>query len=122
MSVSVVATDIVGIGAVLTALITIWFVGRGFHRVAGRIHDFLDDWNGERSRPGVPARAGVMQRLDNIEHELHPNGSTSMRDAVDRIEHQVAANTIVLQAATGQPSVHVNVTPAEHATVEPDQS
>ena len=112
MSISVVTTDVIAAGGVLTALITIWYVVREMSRALRRVHDFLDDWNGEKARPGVPGRAGVMQRLDSIEHELHPNGSTSMRDAVDRIEHQVATNTLVLQASTPPTHVQVNVAPA----------
>jgi hypothetical protein len=33
----------------------------------------------------------VMERLDRIEHELHPNSGVSLRDAVNRIEETVAA-------------------------------
>ena len=57
------------------------------------LSNFLSDWTGEPSRPGVPGRAGVMARLEAndeqikaIRHELHPNSGASLRDSVDRIE------------------------------------
>ncbi|MFJ2863669.1 hypothetical protein [Kitasatospora sp. NPDC087314] len=50
---------------------------------------FTEDWQGTPSRPGVPGRPGVMERLDRIEHELHPNSGLSLRDAVNRIEEAV---------------------------------
>lgn len=50
---------------------------------------FLEDWNGEPERPGVPARPGLLSRVRFIEAELRPNGGGSLRDAVNRIEkHQ----------------------------------
>src|SRR5690606_12371332 len=62
----------------------------------------MDDLLGEPARPGVEARPGVLERLATIEErlstvaalerriaaierELHPNGGTSFRDAVDRL-------------------------------------
>lgn len=35
-----------------------------------RVSHFLDDWFGEESRPGVPARPGVMERLDSVEQDV----------------------------------------------------
>lgn len=55
-----------------------------------RMHNWLDDWAGEPARPGVDARPGVMARLASIEAQLRPNGGTSARDAVDRVERSVA--------------------------------
>ena len=49
----------------------------------------MDDWFGEESRPGVPGRDGVMQRLLGIELEVKPNGGGSIKDAVNRIEAKV---------------------------------
>lgn len=50
-----------------------------------RIDQFLDDWNGQAERPGVPRRSGVMERLDQLEH----NGGTSIKDQVARIEDKL---------------------------------
>jgi hypothetical protein len=45
-------------------------------------------------------RPGVMERLDRIErtvgivaHEVRPNGGSSMRDAVDRVDSRTASLT-----------------------------
>lgn len=50
---------------------------------------FMEDWFGEDERPGVPARAGVMERLATLDHELKPNNGGSIKDAVNRIEKDV---------------------------------
>lgn len=90
---------------VLGALGAVWRWSKGIRRVAVRFDEFADDWQGTEGRPGVPARAGVMERLagfDNrlgslddrlsgIEHELHPNSGGSMRDAIDRVERHVGS-------------------------------
>ena len=56
-------------------------------RDRGRARD--DDWYGTPSRPGVPGRKGVMERLEVIEHEVTPNSSSSMKDAINRIEKKI---------------------------------
>lgn len=57
------------------------------------IAEFLEDWRGEPSRPGVPGRAGVLERLEALESatatiraEVTPNGGGSIKDAVRRID------------------------------------
>lgn len=50
---------------------------------------FMEDWFGEEARPGVEKRAGVMERLATLDHELKPNGGGSIKDAVNRIEKKV---------------------------------
>lgn len=101
----VVAVDMVVIwsiaaAAVAAALGLLWRMTRGVRRIVIRVDEFVDDWNGTAGRPGVPGRPGVMTRLDGIEgelgsvtarlasveHELHPNSGTSLRDAVDRVD------------------------------------
>lgn len=73
----------------------VWPLMRGLTHV-------VDDWAGEPARDGVPERPGVIAslailrettdnlttRLTAVEHELHPNSGSSLRDAVDRIEHE----------------------------------
>ena len=73
-------------GAILTALILLWKVGAGLFNVARRFYHFLDDWLGTEARNGREAIPGISQRLDSIEHELHPNSGKSLRDTVNRIE------------------------------------
>lgn len=58
-----------------------------------RVMQMVEDFNGTADRPGVPARPGVMQRLQLIETEITPNHGSSIKDAVNRIDAQV----IVLQ-------------------------
>jgi hypothetical protein len=74
-------------------------VWRGARRIVHRFDELVDDWQGTPARVGVAARPGVMARLGameqqsaenaaalvRIEHELHPNSGTSLRDAVDRL-------------------------------------
>jgi hypothetical protein len=93
--------------AIATGVGLLWRVTRRIKRAANRVEEFVDDWTGEPARPGVEARPGVMERLggmeqrlggiercgadtarrvERIEHELHPNSGTSVRDALDRVE------------------------------------
>lgn len=65
-------------------------------RLVRRVHEFLDDWNGEPAREGVEERPGVMKRLATLEartktteDELTPNGGGSVKDAVKRIDKTV---------------------------------
>lgn len=90
----------------LTAgLLTLAWRGiRGGVRLGRRVDEFIDDWRGEPSRPGVPERPGVMVRmagmedrlavledgLDRVMHELYPNSGGSLRDAVDLANHRLA--------------------------------
>lgn len=83
----------VAAAAVAAALGLLWRMTRGVRRIVLRVDEFVDDWHGVPGRPGVPERPGVMARLDGIEerlgrveHELHPNSGSSLRDAVDRVE------------------------------------
>ncbi|WP_371481911.1 hypothetical protein [Kitasatospora sp. NBC_00315] len=78
----------------ITAIIGLlaWVV-RAVRRIARIVDDFAEDWNGSPPRRGVPARPGVMERLDRIEHELHPNSGSSLRDAVNRIEDSICTTT-----------------------------
>lgn len=59
--------------------------------------DLADDLMGEKARPGVPARPGLMERMatveektESIHHEMFPNSGGSLRDAVDRQEQATA--------------------------------
>lgn len=87
-----------GIGGALRWL---WQVLRALSRLA-------DDLTGEPARNGQEARPGLLdrlkaiedklQRLDDFERrlaaleaQLRPNGGSSLRDAVDRIEQTAAA-------------------------------
>lgn len=92
--------------AILAAVTGIIVFSRKLGGVIKKIVHFLDDFNGEEERPGVPARLGISARISQleecmsssrdkmeemnkrlifIEKELHPNHGSSMRDKVDSI-------------------------------------
>jgi hypothetical protein len=69
---------------------------RGTWRAFRRGDQFLEDWNGIRADGGHEGRAGVMERLSRLEHnmadvqsQVHLNSGHSMRDEVQRIEAAV---------------------------------
>ena len=93
-------------GAVIAAVTGIIVFGMKIAKGLKRVVHFLDDFNGEEARPGIPERLGMSARISQledcvsssrkeleqlnkkvtfIEKELHPNHGTSMRDKVDRI-------------------------------------
>lgn len=82
----------------------IW-LGRVVAKTGRAVVDMHDDWKGEPDRPGVRGRPGVMERLDRIERELHPNGGSSLRDAVNRVEAKLQGHLDTHQ----QQPVQVNV-------------
>ncbi|MBP2331230.1 hypothetical protein JOF56_011615 [Kibdelosporangium banguiense] len=82
-----------GLVLVVGLFAKVWKAIRPVWRGTG---NFLEDWNGEPERPGVPAKPGVMERLraieqkvDGIDHELHPNSGQSLRDQVDSIRTEL---------------------------------
>lgn len=78
-----------GAAAIVTALGGAFALGRGFARRGKGLANFLEDWNGEPARKGVPARPGVMERLANVEKELTLNGGRSLKDTVVRMAGQL---------------------------------
>lgn len=73
-------TDSTGIRSV--DMMVVWCVGltaiigllgmlvRAVRKVAGRMGQIADDWNGEPARPGFPGRPGVMERVGTLETEV----------------------------------------------------
>lgn len=72
-----------------------------------KLSDFLDDVAGEPARPGVPARAGLMERVQRIEHELFPNSGKSLRDQTNRIEEKVDRDDVRIEALGNDMSEHL---------------
>ena len=73
------------------------FIIRRLWHVTARVLRFLDDWNGEPAREGLPARPGVMARLRVVEEstakvlaETRPNDGMSLRDVVHKTAGDVA--------------------------------
>lgn len=61
---------LLAVGAVLTALVTIWrVVALPMHRQAKRLGHFLDDWFGEAARPGRAAIPPMPERIANLERQ-----------------------------------------------------
>lgn len=61
--------------------------------LARKVSYFIDDMLGSEARPGVPARSGIMERLqdmgekvDVVHHEMFANSGASLRDQTNRIE------------------------------------
>lgn len=80
---------------VALAAFAVWLARLLWHTLQRTIH-FLDDYFGQPARDGTDARPGVMARLAALERivqeiraETKPNGGTSMRDSVSRIERDV---------------------------------
>lgn len=71
---------------------------------------FYEDWYGEPSRPGVPARQGVMERLLNHEEslsvlmvrteELCTNSGESIKDKVNRLDTHVSELSVKVDRIT----------------------
>ncbi|MFJ4166277.1 hypothetical protein ACIPY5_12035 [Microbacterium sp. NPDC089698] len=78
---------LVTVGVVTTVVLALWKLIPLFKKLS----NFIDDVAGEEARAGVPARAGLMERVQRIEHELFPNSGGSARDAINRTEAAVVS-------------------------------
>lgn len=83
--------------------------GRFMLRMGRNITNLRDDLLGEPARAGVPRRPGVVERLGLIEKELHPNGGTSMRDAINRVERGLEEQRTKLDTYIEAQKLPVNV-------------
>lgn len=84
---------IVGLITIVGALVA---SARWAYRQVCSLQDLLEDWHGEQSRPGVPGRLGVMERLDRIEKTVNsaafnsqPNHGTSAYDEHTRLLKEI---------------------------------
>ena len=81
-----------GIAVLAAGVAGLVYLTRPFRRMSETVGDFLDDWNGEPARRGVPERPGVMVRLERIEGRLSTvetqmsrNGGRSLRDRIEAV-------------------------------------
>jgi hypothetical protein len=88
----------------------LWHLFRGTQQ-------FLEDWNGEPDRPGVQGRPGAMARLAQLER----NSGSSLRDAVDRIEAQLAEVQDSARQATTAAGLAVNEAKVNRAVLQETQ-
>lgn len=111
MDISPVAVQVWGV--ILTLATVIGFLWRKVGPVLRRVGHFLDDFLGEEERPGIPARPGVLERLQAVEvalaevrYHVQPNGGRSAHDRlierVDtlaaRLDEHIAASATSHQA------------------------
>jgi hypothetical protein len=80
----------------LTCLVTLSGLIITVLKYGRRIMQMVEDFNGEPERPGVPAKPGVMERLQTLDAqvavvhaEVNYNHGGSIKDVVDRIEGDV---------------------------------
>lgn len=88
-------------------------------RRVGDLGQLSRDWKGQPARPGFPEIPGVPQRLERVEvmlgqinHEVHFNSGTSIKDAVHRTDASVVAlhdQLLVLQESVDTKSSQVSV-------------
>ena len=45
-------------------------VGKRIWPIMRKLEHMLDDFNGTEARPGVPARPGIMERVESIEQRI----------------------------------------------------
>lgn len=139
-------SDIISVSPVLGGFVLIVAVGavawKYLRPPTKGLNHFLEDWNGDAERPGVPERPGVMQRLqdiddsqartathqsnndamwakygpliDRLDHEMHPNSGSSLADAVNRTEAALKAHIDSCPPAPVVPVTTVNVHTQEH--------
>lgn len=119
-------SDIITVWPVLGAFVLLGFgiglANKLFGPIIKKITQFLDDWNGEPARDGVPERPGAMKRfqsieefttkygpiIDRLDHEMHPNSGSSMADAVNRTEKNLSDHLAACPAVVPQTTVTVN--------------
>jgi len=88
-------------------IVMVWGLIKKVWPLLRKLGDFLDDVAGEPARPGVAARAGLMERVQRIEHELFPNSGKSMRDQIDRMEELLNNDNERIGALSTQLEGHI---------------
>ena len=80
-----------GVAAVVAVLVAAYRLARWMLWAARRFGHLVDDLAGAPVRPGAPARPSLIERVAVMERrtaELRPNGGSSVKDAIDRIDQR----------------------------------
>lgn len=68
------------------AITVIFVAAKKLAKFGRKVVHMVDDFIGIPEREGEPAKPGLSHRLSLIEKELRPNGGTSLKDQVNRLE------------------------------------
>lgn len=100
---TIAGSAVVVAGAVVASI-------RAGRRVERKIDQMQRDWYGEAARPGFAARPGIPERLETIENQLKPNGGSSTRDAINRVELGLGRLSIDQGILQRQLNEHLSIT------------
>lgn len=98
-----IATSAAVVGTGVAVLGGLYAVTRSSLRASRRMDQFREDWEGQPGRKGFDPVPGVPERLQQVEQvtqelrdlvreavkQLQPNGGSSARDAINRVELDV---------------------------------
>lgn len=73
-------------GAATAVLAVLALAGWAWRKLGRPVRDFLTDWRGQPERPGVPARCGVMERLERIDWHIGNGRDVPLRQVVEHLD------------------------------------
>jgi hypothetical protein len=79
-----------GVAALCGALFAVGRLARWVWHTARKLGHLVDDLTGEPERDGHPARPSLMARVGKLEAEMRPNGGSSIKDQLNRMEGRLA--------------------------------
>lgn len=94
----IVTTVLAFIALFAAVMVVVRPLRQSLRRMLKLVEQISEDWHGVPGRPGFPAIPGVPERLamleerskkdrellERIDHEMHPNSGSSLRDAVNK--------------------------------------
>jgi hypothetical protein len=92
------------------AAVTARVAARSLAKVSKKLDQLSEDWYGQPARPGFRAIPGIPERLEMIENQLKPNGGSSTRDAINRVElglNRLSIDQTILQRQLNE---HLSIT------------
>jgi hypothetical protein len=91
--------------ALLAAVAALVKAGRAVWPYVRALQVFLDDWSGEPARDGVPARPGIMKRLEGVER-----GVRAAQETAEEAVRQTSGTRLELAALSEQIGVVAHAT------------